>query len=105
MGYATSQQLARFYELYQNIDVTFTKEVIKATALVPQQVYIKALGGQWPCVINSASLSGAKIIAGIKSGLYDKIQQGTISLSLRFVFWTTKKTNLFLFLCPLRFWP
>ncbi len=93
MGYATSQQLARFYELYQNIDVTFTKEVIKATALVPQQVYIKALGGQWPCVINSASLSGAKIIAGIKSGLYDKIQQGTISLSLRFCFLDNEKNE------------
>jgi len=86
MGFATSQQLARFYELYQNIDVTFTKEVIKATGLMTQQVYIKALGGQWPCVINSASLSGAKIIAGVKSGIYDKIQQGTTQVSLRFSF-------------------
>jgi len=86
MGYATSQQIARYYELYQNIDVTFTKEVIKATALISQQVYIKALGGQWPCVINSTSMTGAKVIAGIKSGLYDKIQQGLSSVSLRFSF-------------------
>ncbi len=86
MGYATSQQLTRYYELYQNIDVTFTKEVIKATGLIAQQVYIKALGGQWPCVINSTSLSGAKIIAGIKSGIYEKIQQGNTSVSLRFSF-------------------
>ena len=86
MGYATSQQLARYYELYQNIDVTFTKEVIKATGLIPQQVFIKALGGQWPCVINSTSMSGAKIIAGIKSGFYEKIQQGNTSVSLRFSF-------------------
>ena len=86
MGYATSQQLARYYELYQNIDVTFTKEVIKATGLIAQQVYVKALGGQWPCIINSSSLVGAKIIAGIKSGLYEKIQEGTTSISLRFAF-------------------
>lgn len=86
MGYATSQQLARYYELYQNIDVTFSKEVIKATGLIPQQVYVKALGGQWPCVINSTSLSGAKIIAGVKSGIYEKIQQGNMSVSLRFAF-------------------
>ncbi|HKL85676.1 MAG TPA: PilZN3 domain-containing protein, partial [Treponemataceae bacterium] len=82
MGYATSQQLARYYELYQNIDVTFSKEVIKATALIPQEVFIKALGSQWPCVINSSSLTGAKIIAGMKSGIYEKIQQGTTSVSL-----------------------
>ncbi len=93
MGYATSQQLARYYELYQNIDVTFSKEVIKATGLIPQQVYIKALGGQWPCVINSASLSGAKIICGIKSGFYEKIQQGNTSVSLRFSFQDSDKNE------------
>ncbi len=86
MGFATSQQLARYYELYQNIDVTFTKEVIKATGLMTQQIYIKALGGQWPCVINSTSFMGAKIIAGVKSGIYEKIQQGTVAVSLRFSF-------------------
>lgn len=93
MGYATSQQLARYYELYQNIDVTFSKEVIKTTGLIPQQIYIKALGGQWPCVINSTSLVGAKIIAGIKSGIYEKIQQGTVSVSLRFAFMEQDKTE------------
>ncbi len=93
MGYATSQQLARYYELYQNIDVTFSKEVIKATGLVPQQIYVKALGGQWPCVINSASLSGAKIICGIKSGFYEKIQQGNTSVSLRFSFQESDKNE------------
>lgn len=93
MGYATSQQLARYYELYQNIDVTFTKEVIKATGLQSQQIYVKALGGQWPCVINSASLMGAKIIAGIKSGVYEKIQQGTTSVSLRFSFMDQDKNE------------
>ncbi len=93
MGFATSQQLARYYELYQNIDVTFTKEVIKATGLMTQQVYIKALGGQWPCVINSASLSGAKIIAGVKSGIYEKIQQGTTQVSLRFSFMDQDKSE------------
>ncbi|HPS44260.1 MAG TPA: PilZ domain-containing protein [Treponemataceae bacterium] len=93
MGYATSQQLARYYELYQNIDVTFSKEVIKATGLIPQQVYVKALGGQWPCVVNSASLSGAKIISGIKSGFYEKIQQGNTSVSLRLSFQDPEKSE------------
>lgn len=93
MGYATSQQLTRYYDLYHTIDVTFTKEVIAATGLIPQQVHIKALGGQWPCVINSSSFLGAKVIAGIKSGIYEKIQQGTTSVSLRFSFLNQDKNE------------
>lgn len=97
MGYATSQQLARYHQLYQNIEVTFSKEVIKATGLIPQQVFLKSLGGQWPCVINSTSLVGAKVIAGIKSGIYEKIQQGTASVSLRYSFMNTEKNEPFSF--------
>ncbi len=97
MGYATSQQLARYHQLYQNIEVTFTKEVIRTTGLIPQQVFVKSLGGQWPCVINSTSLLGAKVIAGIKSGIYEKIQQGTPSVSLRFSFLNMEKNEPFSF--------
>ncbi len=93
MGYATSQQLARYFELYQNIDVTFTKEVIKTTGLIPQQIFLKAAGGQWPCVINSTSFMGARIISGIKSGAYEKIQQGNITVSLRFSFLNQEKNE------------
>lgn len=97
MGYATSQQLARYHQLYQNIEVTFSKEVIRTTGLIPQQVFLKSLGGQWPCVINSTSLVGAKIIAGIKSGVYEKIQQGVASVSLRFSFLNMEKNEPFSF--------
>ncbi len=97
MGYATSQQLARYHQLYQNIEVTFTKEVIRTTGLIPQQVFLKSLGGQWPCVINSTSLVGAKVIAGIKSGIYEKIQQGASSVSLRFCFMNPEKNEPFSF--------
>jgi hypothetical protein len=93
MGFATSQQLSRYYELYQNIDVTFTKEVIKTTALIPQQVFLKAGGNQWPCIINSTSLMGAKIICGMKSGIYEKLQQGTTTVSLRFSFMDQEKNE------------
>ncbi|ULQ60645.1 PilZ domain-containing protein [Brucepastera parasyntrophica] len=97
MDYVTSQRLARYYDLYQNIDVTFTKEVINAIDLIPQQVYIKTRDGQWPCVINSASLVGAKVIAGIKSGLYAKINQGNNSVSLRFAFLSQEKKEALTF--------
>ncbi len=93
MGYATSQQLTRYYELYQNIDVTFSKEVIRTTRLIPSQVNIKALGGQWPCVINSTSMVGAKVIAGVKSGVYERIQEGNTSVNLRYSFSDPEKNE------------
>ncbi len=86
MAYATTQQLTRYYDLYKNIDVTFTKEVIAILGLQTQQVFLKADGRQWPCIINSSSLVGAKVIAGTKNGLIPKIQKDVSALSLRFSF-------------------
>ncbi|EFW38829.1 PilZ domain-containing protein [Treponema phagedenis] len=86
MGFATSQQLNKFYDSYKNIDVTFTKDVIQALSLNTQQVYVRCAGSQWPCIINSASMVGAKIIAGKKSGLYAKIEEGHTNLRIRFFF-------------------
>lgn len=86
MAYATTQQLARYYGVYKNIDVTFTKEVTAILGLQTQNVFIKADGRQWPCIINSSSLVGAKVIAGTKSGLIPRIQKDTSAVSLRFSF-------------------
>lgn len=86
MAYSTSQQLTRYYDLYKNIDVTFTKEVIGLLGLQTQHVFIKTDGRQWPCVIHSSSLLGAKVIAGNKNGLVAVIQKDTSALSLRFSF-------------------
>lgn len=83
---ATSQQITRYYELYKNISVTFTKEVASLLGLQAKFVFIKADDRQWPCVINSSSLVGAKVIAGTKGGLLEKIQKDAPALSLRFSF-------------------
>lgn len=86
MAFASSQQLNKFYSLYKDIDVTFSKEVILALNLDPRQAFIRCSGGQWPCIINSASMTKAKIICGKKSGFVEKLKDGVTSLSLRFTF-------------------
>ena len=83
---ATSQQLTRYYELYRNFDVTFTKEVISLLGLQAKFVFLKTDDRQWPCVISTSSLVGAKVIAGTKTGLLSKIQNEMSALSLRFSF-------------------
>ncbi len=86
MSITTSQQIAKWYETYKTIDVTLTKEIIKATGFEPRQVYLKCVGEQWPCVVYSTSFSGAKIIASSKPAFLEKIQKANNSVSLRFSF-------------------
>ncbi len=102
MGVATSQQIGKYYERYKNIDVTFTKEVIKATGLVAQQVYLKCVGETWPCVIYSSSFEGAKIIVNARSGLYEKIQRANNLVSLRYSFKESDKIDPFMFFVSAR---
>jgi hypothetical protein len=97
MGVATSQQLVKYYELYKAIDVTFTKEIIKATGLVTSQVYLKCVGETWPCVVYSTSFAAARIIINAKSGLYEKIQKANNLVSLRFSFKESDKVDPFMF--------
>ena len=73
MGVTTSQQLTRYYELYRDTEITFTKEVIRTLHLDPRQIYIKCSGSQWPCIINSTSLMAARVIIGTKGGAYSAI--------------------------------
>jgi hypothetical protein len=93
MGTATSQTIGKYYDLYKGIDVTFTKEVIQATGLIPQQVYIKCMGETWPCVVYATSFQGAKIIINSKTGLYDKVQRANNLVALRFSFRESDKND------------
>jgi hypothetical protein len=102
MGVATSQQIGKYYDLYKSIDVTFTKEVIKATGLVTQQVYLKCVGETWPCVIYSSSFEGAKIIVNARSGLYEKVQKANNYVSLRYSFKESDKIDPFMFFVSAR---
>ena len=87
MSFATSQQIDRYLELYKDVSVTFSKEVMEVLSFDVKQVFVRAAGGQWPCVINSASMLGAKIICNKNSGLLKNIStKNGSNASLRFSF-------------------
>ena len=93
MGVLTSQQITKYFERYRTISVTFTKEIIHATGLVTQQVYLKCLGETWPCVIYSSSFEEAKVIINTKSGIYGKLQQANNLVNLRYSFKISDKID------------
>ncbi|MDR1319304.1 MAG: PilZ domain-containing protein, partial [Treponema sp.] len=93
MGVVTSQKISVYYERFKGIDVTFTKEIIQVTGLIAQQVHLKCVSDFWPCVIYSSSFQGAKVVANIKSGLVEKLQQANNYVSLRYCFKSPDKGN------------
>lgn len=97
MSILTSQQINRFYDLYKDIEVTFTKEVLETTRLLKKHIYLKCLGTQWPCIIYSTSMVGAKIIANLDSASFDLIRKANSLVSLRFAFDIEDKKDKLLF--------
>jgi len=86
MSIATSQQLTRYYDTFRTISVTYTKEVVKSTGLQPQNVFLKCLGEQWPCVIYSSSFDEAKVLAPNRAALMDRIAKANNLVSVRLSF-------------------
>jgi hypothetical protein len=93
MSIATSQQIAKYYETFRTISVTYTKDVVKSTGLLPQNVFLKCLGEQWPCVVYSSSFNEAKVLAPNKPGLMEKIAKANNLLSLRLSFQVSENAD------------
>lgn len=82
----TALQLNRFYDLYKNLDLTFTKDVMFALRFKPEQVMLRCAGHQWPCLINSASMTCAKVICEVKPEIMQLLRENHQNISLRFAF-------------------
>ena len=93
MSIATSQQIAKYYETFRTISVTYTKDVVKSTGLLPQNVFLKCLGEQWPCVVYSSSFNEAKVLAPNKPGLIEQIAKANNLLSLRLSFQVSENAD------------
>jgi len=97
MGLVTSQKISGYYELYKDIHVTFTKEIIQVTGILTQQIHLKCGNDFWPCVVYTASFEGAKIVANIRTGLLGKLQAVNNFVNLRFCFKPPGETNTITF--------
>lgn len=87
MSVSNSHQISRYYDFYRDKEIVFTKANLKSLRIDPRQIYLKSNGGQWPCIVNSASLMQAKVIIGTSSGIYAQLQKTkNLTLSLRFCF-------------------
>ncbi len=86
MSIITSQQLARYFDQYKNTEITFNKQVIEATGLLARNIYIKIGERQWPCIVYSSSMCGARTIAGVNTVFYESLRQVNNHASLHYSF-------------------
>ncbi|ORC34216.1 pilus assembly protein PilZ [Marispirochaeta aestuarii] len=86
MALITSQQLSRFFERYNDVNLTFTKDVVRATRLLQRNTHIKCLGDHWPCVLYSCSMKGAKVIASLSKSFYEKLKSANNLVTLHLAF-------------------
>lgn len=95
---ATSQLITKYYDLYRDTEIIFSKEVLHTLRVDPRQIYVKCNGGQWPCIINSASFQMVKIIVGTNGGAFAEITKKDLpQVQLRYCFIEPDNTPLAFF--------
>ncbi len=86
MSIVTTQQLTKFFEVFEKTEITFNKQVLSATGLVSKNVYLKVLDRQWPCVVFSSSMAASRVIVTVKEPLVTALRRANNRLSLRWCF-------------------
>ena len=102
MPIMTSQQINNYFDQFKDSEITFTKEVIRATGLKPKLVFLKSAGYHIPCIIYSVSMTSAKVIANISSDMYEQIRNSNNLASLRFAFHENDKIDPLMFFVSAR---
>lgn len=98
MPLPSSQLITRYYDIYRDKEITFTKETLHYLRIDPRQIYIKCAGGQWPCIINSTSFQFSKIILGVGSGALTEIKKNpNMPVQVRYCFIQEDNTPLSFF--------
>ncbi len=100
MSIITSQQLTRYFDQYKNTEITFNKQVIEATGLLARNIFIKIGERQWPCIVYSSSMCGARTIAGVNNVFYESLRQVNNHASLRYSFKQQGKPDPISFFVP-----
>jgi len=100
MSIVTSQQLTRYFEQYGEEEVTFNRQVISATGMITRNVYLKVLDQQWPCIVYSCSMIGARVIAGVKTTFFDALRHAANHVALHCSFKLPDKVEPISFFVP-----
>ncbi|MCL2557316.1 MAG: pilus assembly protein PilZ [Treponema sp.] len=89
MGVLPAKKIATYYNVYKEVEATFTKNLIDGTGLVPDQVQLKCGNEFWSCALFATSFLAAKVVMSMSQENVIKLRQANGSVSLRLCFRNT----------------
>ncbi|MDX9800916.1 MAG: pilus assembly protein PilZ [Spirochaetia bacterium] len=86
MAILTSLQISKLYELYNEVDITFTKDIVAATQLNQKEIYVRCGGVHRKCLLYSTSMKKSRIIVNTGDNFISLIRESGNLVSLRICF-------------------
>ncbi len=86
MAIVTNQVIRDLYSKYRSIEVTFNREVSKATGLQPKKIGLKFREGPRPCVLYATSMEASRVLVSLPAAILQNIQENETNVSLKFSF-------------------
>ena len=86
MAIITNQVIKDLYSKYRSIEVTFNKEVAKATGLQPKKIGLKLREGPRPCIIYASSMEASRVLVSLPSSILQNIKKNETTVALKFSF-------------------
>lgn len=102
MSIITSQQITRYYSTYTRNEIAFNRQVVDATGLVSNQVFLKVADFQHPCILFSCSMVGAKVVTGARTSFLEAVRAANNHASIRYCFRMADKADPVSFFVPAR---
>lgn len=102
MSTLPAKKISEFYDSFNGVDVTFTKDMVGVTGLIPEQVQLKCGSDFWPCVFYSSSFRKAKIVINTTNDVLHKLSQSNNLGSLRLGFRNPESGNPLAFFVAFR---
>ncbi len=86
MAILTGFQISRLYDLYNDIDITFTKDIVSATLFNQKETYLRYGGTQKKCLLYSTSMKKCRIIINTGDNFAAKMRDAGNIVSIRLAF-------------------
>lgn len=86
MAIITNQVIKELFNRYRSIEVTFNKEVSKATGLQPKKVFLKLKEGPRPCILYASSLESARVLVSLTPAILQSFKENDNNVSLKLSF-------------------
>ena len=94
MSILTGFQISKLYDLYHDIDIAFTKDIVSTTLFNHKDTFLRFGGTQKKCLLYSTSMNKGRIIVNIGDNFVEKVKAAGNIVSLRLAFKIPDKNDI-----------